>query len=95
MNLLPALRSGVPTERRLYWRVAHGSRRQEAVREGRFKLLVDEGQLLLFDLRSDPGERTDLAARHAQRVRALRRLLFAWEKQVDRDALALHRQPLR
>jgi len=31
-------------------------RQQQAVRFGRWKLLVDGGQFLLFDLADDPGE---------------------------------------
>jgi hypothetical protein len=50
---------------------------------GQWKLLVDAGQLLLFDLSVDPTERTDLAARRADLVARLIRLLADWEADVD------------
>jgi hypothetical protein len=46
-------------------------RQQKAARSGRWKLLVDGGQYLLFDLRDDPGERRDLAAQRPDLVVSL------------------------
>jgi arylsulfatase A-like enzyme len=37
-----------------------------------------EGRPELYDLRNDPWEKTDLAARHARRVNSLQRHLDAW-----------------
>ena len=37
---------------------------------------------LLFDVTRDPGERDELAARHPDRVRRLKAMLDAWEKDV-------------
>ena len=85
IDLLPILRGVAPLqERTLFWRIARPARQQVAVRSGRWKLLVDGGQYLLFDLPSDPGERTDLAARHPDIVSRLNGLLAAWQQDVDR-----------
>jgi len=84
IDILPILRGKAPVvERRLFWRWARPDRQQRAVRVGRWKLLVDANQLLLFDLSVDPGERTDLAARRPDLVVTLRRLLADWEADVD------------
>jgi hypothetical protein len=41
---------------------------------------------LLFDVTRDPGERDDLAARYPDRVRRLKDMLDAWEKEVGGTA---------
>jgi len=94
IDILPTLRGAAPiVERRVFWRVPGG--KQRAVRAGRWKLLregADAGhpgtdfQFFLFDLATDPGERTDLAARRPELVRSLWRLIQAWEKDVDQEA---------
>jgi arylsulfatase A-like enzyme len=68
-------------ERQLFWRFAPPN--QKAVRSGRWKLLVYGRHHLLFDLQADPGERTDLTARHPQLVVTLKNLLADWKKDVD------------
>jgi arylsulfatase A-like enzyme len=84
IDLLPLLRGDSPVvERRLFWRINRPNRQQQAVRSGRWKLLVDGGQYLLFDLGDDAGERTDLAARHPDIVVALKAALADWQKDVD------------
>ena len=84
IDLLPILRGTAPVlERRLFWRGARPDRQQRAVRSGRWKLLADASQLLLFDLSVDPGERTDLAARRPDLVATLKQLLADWEADVD------------
>jgi arylsulfatase A len=84
IDILPILRGRAPIlERRLFWRGARPDRQQRAVRFGRWKLLVDASQLLLFDLSVDPGERTDLAASRPDLVTTLKRLLADWEADVD------------
>jgi arylsulfatase A-like enzyme len=83
IDLLPVLAGTAPLrERRLFWRIAQASRQQRAVRSGNWKLLIDAGQLLLFDLAADPGEHTDLAARHPDVVARLQRLVTEWENDV-------------
>ena len=87
IDLLPILRGAAPLrDRSLFWRWDPPNRRQRAVRSGRWKLLDDSGQLLLFDLVADPGERTDLAARHPEVAATLKRLLAAWQADVDSTA---------
>jgi arylsulfatase A-like enzyme len=86
IDILPILRGGAPLlERHLFWRIARAQRQQRAVRSGRWKLLVDAGQFLLFDVGEDAGERIDLAARHPERVGMLKRLLAEWERDVDQQ----------
>jgi arylsulfatase A-like enzyme len=84
INILPGLAGQTPlVERQLFWRIQRPERRQKAVRSGRWKMLVDGGLYLLFDLNTDPGERRDLAAEHPDLVVKLKALLAEWEKNVD------------
>jgi arylsulfatase A-like enzyme len=86
IDILPILRGKAPLrERRLFWRWARPDRQQRAVRFGQWKLLIDAGQLLLFDISVDPGERADVAARRPDLVAKLKRLLADWEADVDQD----------
>jgi arylsulfatase A-like enzyme len=86
IDILPILRGEAPLrERQLFWRVNRPVRQQQAVRSGSWKLLIDGGQYLLFDLSADPGERNDLAARHPDIVFRLKHLLADWEKDVDQQ----------
>ena len=83
IDLLPMLKAGgAIRERTLVWRIARPGRQQHAVRSGNWKLLIDGGQLLLFDLAADPGERTDLAGRHPDIVVRLRRVASDWDSDV-------------
>ena len=87
IDLLPLLAEGVPTmERRLFWRIANRRLQQKAVRDGRWKLLIDDGTPRLFDLAADPGEQRDVAAAHPDRVRALTAAVMAWELDVAAPA---------
>ena len=89
-DLLPMLAARTPapsaSERPLFWRIDAKERQQRAVRRGRWKLLVDGDDLLLFDLPRDIGERHDVAASHPAIVRELMALLTAWEADVDGEA---------
>ena len=90
-NLIPVLAgTAAAAERALFWRIDTPSRRQWAVRRGRWKLLVDGDDLLLFDLPRDVGERNDVAAANPGVVRDLRALLRAWEKDVDAEASLMY-----
>ena len=87
INLLPILEGRAPeTPRTLFWRTA-GSR-QRAVRSGDWKLVVDTGSTFVFDLRTDIGERNDLARQRQDIARRLRPLITRWEKDVDAEAKA-------
>jgi arylsulfatase A-like enzyme len=84
INILPSLAGkSLLVDRQLFWRIVRTERQQKAVRSGRWKMLVDGGQYLLFDLNDDPGERHDLAAQHTDIVVRLKALLAGWEKDVD------------
>jgi arylsulfatase A-like enzyme len=84
IDLLPMLSGQAPqTERQLFWRIVRTERRQKAIRSGRWKLLADGGQYLLFDVVDDPGERHDLAAQHSELVVSLKARISEWEKAVD------------
>jgi arylsulfatase A-like enzyme len=84
IDLIPILRGdSALADRQLFWRIARPNFQQRAVRAGRWKLLFDSGQFLLFDLRADPGEKRDLTAQHPDLVVKLKKLFEAWEKDVD------------
>jgi arylsulfatase A-like enzyme len=73
-----------PSERTLYFRNTVGPQRtQRAVRRGDWKLMVDGPNVMLFNLKDDPGERNDLARARQDLARELRPLIAAWEKNVE------------
>jgi arylsulfatase A-like enzyme len=86
INLLPILQGKeAPVLRTLFWRTNQEfpipSRQRKAVRHGDWKYVQDTFEML-FDLRHDPGERTDLSYQHPEVVQELRRLLAKWEQDV-------------
>ncbi len=84
INLIPILTGKSPVvERELFWRIVRPNLLQKAVRSGRWKLLIDVRQFLLFDLTNDLGERNDLAARHPELVLKLKHRIAEWERDVD------------
>jgi len=86
INLLPVLEGRAPEiERTLFWRVT-GARAQQAVRSGEWKLLMDGGRAMLFNLRTDIGERDNLIGQRPDIARRLRPLLAAWQEDVDAEA---------
>jgi arylsulfatase A len=90
INLLPFLQSGAPhTERTLFWRITTQARRQRAVRQGDWKLVLDGGVPMLYDVAKDVGERNDLASQRTDLVRKLFPLIGKWEADVDAEAKAL------
>ncbi len=85
INLLPVLEGKSPEiERTLFWRIT--PRQQRSVRSGDWKLLVDGGHVMLYNLRDDIGERNDLAQQRQDIARKLRPLITAWEMDVDAEA---------
>jgi hypothetical protein len=48
--------------------------------------MVDAGKVLLYDVRTDLGERNDLASQRQDIAQALRPLITAWEADVDAEA---------
>lgn len=86
VNLLPVLERRAPVmERTLFWRIL-GARPQSAVRSGDWKLLIDGGRAMLFNLRTDIGERVNLIGQRTDVARRLRPLLSAWEAEMDSEA---------
>ena len=67
------------------------------VRRGDWKYIeaLEQGQRKLFDLASDPGERTDLAAREAERVSELSAAIASWREHETANAVAVQPPPLR
>ena len=87
INLLPLLQDGAPrAERTLFFRITTPARRQRAVRQGDWKLMLDGNSPMLFDLARDIGERTDLANQRIDIVRKLFPLITRWEQDVDAEA---------
>jgi arylsulfatase A-like enzyme len=90
INLLPLLQEGASrADRTLFWRITGQARRQRAVRQGDWKLLLDGGVPLLYNLANDVGERNDLASQRTDIVRKLFPLITQWEQDVDAEAKAL------
>jgi arylsulfatase A-like enzyme len=90
INLLPLLQNGAQrTERTLFWRITGAARRQRAVRQGDWKLLLDSGNPMLYNLANDIGERNDLANQRPDIVKKLFPLIVQWEADVDAEAKAL------
>ncbi len=86
INLLPVLEGRAPEiERTLFWRVA-GARSQQAIRSGDWKLLLDAERVMLFNLRTDIGERNNLIGQRSDIARRLQPLLTAWQEDVDAEA---------
>ena len=90
INLMPLLQPNASrAERTLFWRITSPTRRQRAVRQGDWKLVVDSGASMLYNLATDVGERNDLASQRADLVRKLFPLIAQWEADVDAEAKAL------
>ncbi|MEQ1859214.1 MAG: sulfatase [Chthoniobacteraceae bacterium] len=87
-NAAPIFDNGPWPERALFWHYPHygnqGGAPGAAIRRGDWKLIewFEDHRVELFNLASDTGEKTDLAAREPERVKALRAELHAWQKDV-------------
>ena len=57
---------------------------------GRYKLIerFEDGQVHLYDLEADLGERSDLAAEQPERVVEMRERLHAWYGEVGAEFLS-------
>jgi len=90
VSLAPLLRAGTaPTRDALFWHFPHYSNhgRQSpggAIRAGDHKLLLyfEQQRVQLFNLRADPGEQEDLAARQPALAQALTARLRQWQAAV-------------
>ncbi|HET7459493.1 MAG TPA: sulfatase-like hydrolase/transferase, partial [Gemmatimonadaceae bacterium] len=82
IDLMPALRGGAPRPRDLFWRVAQ-RRHEKSLRSGDWKYLeTDKEAPLLFDLATDPGEKTDRKAERPELLAELQRKYAAWEREM-------------
>lgn len=72
--------------RSLFWRQRRGNVTWRGVRDGELKLVSKQDgtqrQDWLFDLRSDPAEKTDLSAVRPAELRRIQELLVRWEREV-------------
>ena len=86
INLFPVLEGrAAAIERTLFWRVV-GARAQRAVRSGDWKLLFDGPRAMLFNLRTDIGERNNVIGDRSDIARRLSPLLAAWQADVEDEA---------
>jgi len=90
INLLPLLQPGAArAERTLFFRISGPARRQRAVRQGDWKLMIDGNSPMLFNVASDLGERNDVSQQHLDIVQKLFPLIGKWEQDVDAEAKQL------
>jgi arylsulfatase A-like enzyme len=90
VSIMPLLRqSGSLKRDALYWHYPHYSNQGGvpggAVRKGDYKLIefYGTGRVELYNLKSDIGERNDLAKAEPQKTAELSRMLHDWRKSVD------------
>jgi len=90
VSLVPLLKGRTRIERdAIYWHYPHYSNQGGfpggAIRMHDWKLIerFEDGQVHLYNLKLDIGEREDLASEYPQRVGQMRSKLHAWYKQVD------------
>jgi len=89
VSFVPLLKGGTRPERTFYWHYPHygnqGGQPASFLREGNLKLVewLEDGRVELFDLRADPSERENIAARERVKAAALLARLHAWRKSVD------------
>ena len=89
VDLLPLLEArAARVQRTLFFRYTLPARRQRAVRQGDWKLMLDGNNPMLFNLAADVGERNDLANQRMDIVRRLFPLIARWEQDVDAEAKA-------
>ncbi|MCZ6514469.1 MAG: sulfatase-like hydrolase/transferase [Acidobacteria bacterium] len=87
VNILEDIAKNRPHRKRaLFWRARRGGRTWKAVRDGSLKYLSrkdgDEFEEYLFDLKSDPGETSDLGATRKADLERLKGLMAKWEAEV-------------
>jgi arylsulfatase A-like enzyme len=79
VDVLPCLsgKAKGPAHEFLYWDCDAGRR---AVRNGRWKLVDNDGKIELFDLETDLGEKNDLSSKNTEVTSRLRASLETWRK---------------
>ena len=87
MNILPILSGENPeVERTFFWRRDTPSRRQKAVRKGKWKYLEDAYIEFLFDIEKDFSERKNLAYRHPGILKQMQDLVKKWEAEMAKTS---------
>jgi arylsulfatase A-like enzyme len=82
IDLMPVCRGKKKIfDRTFYWRVTQRSQ-QKAIRQGKWKFLLDEKGEYLFDLSQDAGEKNDLKEKETKVFARLKKKLSDWEKTV-------------
>jgi arylsulfatase A len=87
-DLSAVLAGGTLDREALYWHYPHyhpgGATPSSAIRAGSWRLVhfYEDDRDELYDLATDPGETTDLAAKQPDRARALREQLDTWLAEV-------------
>ena len=88
IDLMPIWTGQAPeVERTLFWRTNVGNRTQRAVRSGDWKLVIDGNATLVFNLRLDPGERSDVANERQDIAARLRPLHDEWLAEITAEAV--------
>jgi arylsulfatase A-like enzyme len=89
VSLVPLLKGQVLDRGPLFWHYPHygnqGGAPYGAIRDGDWKLIewFEDGQLELFNLHDDLGEKTNLATQQSDKAKALHEKLIAWRKDVN------------
>ncbi|HEX9793309.1 MAG TPA: sulfatase-like hydrolase/transferase [Planctomycetota bacterium] len=87
ISLAPLLRgAAAPAPRDLFWHYPHygnqGGAPSSAIRSGDWKLIhwYEDDRVELFDLRADPGEKTELSAQYSAQAERLMARLRKWRE---------------
>jgi arylsulfatase A-like enzyme len=82
-NMLPILegKADRSARRDFYWHRPFDN--SKAARVGTWKWVSDKDGEFLFDLAQDPGEETDLAGRHREKLVAMRGSWEKWKQEMD------------
>lgn len=89
VDLMPALKGESLNRDALFWHYPHYSNQGGipggAIRMGDMKLIerYEDGQVHLYDLKNDIGERKDLRDQHPQKVKEMRDRLHQWYRKVN------------
>ena len=93
-SILPLLKGGSePIHESIQWHFPHygntGSGPCSSIRVGDWKLIewFENDTVELFDLATDMGEMTDLAAKHPDKTAEIKKRLATWRKEVDANML--------
>ena len=85
IDLMPLLTGDAkPVDRTFYWRMDRSSRKQKAIRHGKWKYINDGNSMdLLFNLETDISEHTNLGYQHPDVVTDIKERLKTWEAEMD------------